>query len=77
MCGAYVSKADTCLQWSPDNGAWEELRLDIGRHSHVSWTPENGIGTYLMGGGSSMRTTTLIKDDRTQETAFPLKYAIQ
>ena len=66
---------DTCVQWSPDTGSWEELlTLDVGRIKHVSWTPGPGMGTYLMGGGDSLRTTTLIKDDQTQEPAFQLKY---
>jgi len=76
MCGG-VFTPDTCLQWSPDTGSWsEELTLNTGRTHHVSWTPDNGIGTYLMGGydGESGRTTTLVKPDGTQETAFPLKY---
>ena len=52
LCGGYTS--DTCLQWSRDTGTWEEvLYLDTGRYQHVSWTPGNGIGTYLMGGWES------------------------
>ena len=76
MCGGYYTNtSDTCLKWSPDTGSWlEEITLDIERSSHVSWTPDNGIGTYLMGGWGSKRTTTLIKPDGTQEAAFPLKY---
>ena len=77
LCGGYdsVDPQDTCLQWSPDTGSWEELlHLDISRYNHVSWTPDNGIGTYLMGGDYDERTTTLIKHDGTQEAAFPLKY---
>ena len=78
MCGGgFSGNSDTCLQWSPDTGSWsEELTLDIDRYRHVSWTPDNGIGTYLMGGyyTGSERTSTLIKHDGTQEAAFPLKY---
>ena len=66
---------DSCIQWSPDTGTWEEvLTLDVEREYHVSWTPGTGIGTYLMGGYPSNSTTTLIKTDGTQEPAFPLKY---
>ena len=67
-----------CIQWSPDTGTWEELlTLDVGRWTHVSWTPNTGIGTYLMGGGyydEGRKTTTLIRPDGTQEPGFPLKY---
>ena len=76
MCGG-LHTSDTCLQWSPetwDHGSWQELHLDIERNGHVSWTPDNGIGTYLMGGYAPGRTTTLVKHDGTQEAAFPLKY---
>ena len=76
LCGGDVSgTSDICLQWSPESGSWtEELHLNIKRSYHVSWTPDNSIGTYLMGGYPSYRTTTLIKNDGTQEAAFPLKY---
>ena len=76
MCGGPATWT-SCLKWSPDTGSWEELlTLDIGRYYHVSWTPEpeSDMGTYLMGGSYSPRTTTLIKDDRTQESAFQLKH---
>ena len=77
LCGGYGT-SDTCLQWSPDTGTWEELlTLDVGRDDHVSWTPGPDIGTYLIGGYLSYvmkRTTTLIKPDGTQEPGFPLRY---
>ena len=44
--------------------------MDIGRYAHVSWTPENGNGTYLIGcpySGDNTRTTTLITSEGTQE----------
>ena len=70
-----------CLKWSPDTGSWEALlTLDIKRFAHVTWTPRHGRGTYLMGGWHNTdnpypwNTSTLIKDDGTQEPAFPLKY---
>ena len=76
LCGGYGTE-DSCLQWSPDTGTWEELlTLDVGRKYHVSWTPASGTGTYLIGGlgsGSGM-TTTLITSGGGQETGFPLKY---
>ena len=76
MCGG-EGATDTCLQWSPDTGSWEEkLHLDVERYDHVSWTPDNGIGTYLLGGWISERISTLVKPDGTQEAAFPLKYNI-
>ena len=78
LCGGDYTK-DSCLQWSPDTGSWEELLtldLDVTRNDHISWTPGTEIGTYLMGGLASemMRTTTLIKPDGTQEPGFKLQY---
>ena len=74
MCGGDYTR-DICLQWSPDTGSWtEELHLDTERAYHVSWTPDNGIGTYLMGGQVGGWTTTLVKPDGTQEQGFPLQY---
>ena len=69
---------DTCVQWDLETGSWEDkqLTLDIERSGHVIWTPNTGIGTFLMGGWTieSQNTTTLMKPDGTQEQAFPLKY---
>ena len=81
VCGGQWT-AQTCRQWTPATGAWEmALNLDVGRSYHVSWTPENSSGTYLMGGGSSfeesMSTTTLITPDGSQEPGFMLKYYIR
>ena len=70
-----MNTEDSCLQWSPDTGTWEELlTFDIWRSSHVSWTPASGTGTYLIGGGASTMTTTLITSEGGQETGFPLVY---
>ena len=75
ICGG-LNTPNSCLQWSPDTGTWEEaLTLDVGRHSHVSWTPSSGnTGTYLMGGAYSQKTTTLVNNDGSQMPGFPLKY---
>ena len=74
LCGGHVT-ANTCLKWSPDTGSWEELlTLDVGRYLYSSWTPGTGIGTYLMGGFTSNRTSTLVNSDSTQEPGFQLKY---
>ena len=81
LCGGLYT-ANTCLQWSPDTGSWEAaVTLDVWRADHISWTPANGRGTYLIGGISEAipypvgeRTTTLITPDGTQKPGFPLKY---
>ena len=74
LCGGRDT-SDSCIQWSPDSGTWEEaLTLDVRRSQHVSWTPSSGAGTYLMGGYDSKRTTTLVNNDGSQEPGFPLKY---
>ena len=80
LCGGEYT-ADSCLQWSPDSGTWEEaLTLDVKRWDHVSWTPSSGnTRTYLMGGWKNEMTTTLIKNDGSwsQEPGFVLKYDTQ
>ena len=74
LCGGGPT-SDSCLQWGPDTGSWEAaVTLDVGRWYHVSWTPVGGLGTFLMGGEYSSRTTTQIAPDGTQEPGFPLKY---
>ena len=76
ICGGFGSE-DTCIQWSPATGTWEDLRLtlDVGRNNHVSWTPSNGTSNYLMGGDTPVqwRTTTLLSQEA-QEPGFQLKY---
>ena len=75
LCGGYGSE-ESCIQWSPATGTWEELlTLDVGRNNHVSWTPSNGTGTYLLGGDTptQWRTTTLVSQEA-QEPGFQLKY---
>ena len=81
LCGGQWTE-QTCRQWTPATGSWEmALNLDVGRSYHVSWTPENSSGTYLMGGGDSfeesLSTTTLITSDGSQEHGFFLKYFIK
>ena len=84
LCGGSDTN-DTCIQWSPVTGSWEAaVTLDVRRYDHLSWTPVNGRGTFLMGGyyirrkegyyNESRRTTTLITPEGTQEPGFPLKY---
>ena len=74
LCGGFLTP-DTCLQWSSDNGTWEQsLFLDTDRYQHVSWTPDPVIGTYLIGGDSAGTTSSLIKPDGSQEPGFSLKY---
>ena len=75
FCGG--KRIISCVKWSPETGTWEELvTLDVERYKHVSWTPGNGIGTYLIGGDGSLskKTSTLIKPDGSQEPSFFLKY---
>ena len=71
---------NTCLHWRPDTGTWEDyIIFDLSDRwlvGHMTWTPESGIGTYLMGGGypgPNPTRTTLIKPDGTQEPGFPLR----
>ena len=72
----YSNTSTSCVQWSSVNGTWKYFTLNVSRSYHVSWTPDPSIGTYLMGGidSESMKTTTLIKSDGSQEPGFSLKY---
>merc|ERR1719215_2537237 len=57
LCGGRGTP-NSCLQWRPDNGTWEEsLTLSEQRHAHVSWTPGAGTGTFLMGAYNIKNTT--------------------
>ena len=57
-CGGKDTHArDTCTTFS--NGAWTTSHnLDPTRKNHVSWNSPNGL--MLLGGGNSMRTTSLL-----------------
>ena len=78
ICGGYeYDTGNSCIMWSPESGYWHEaLTLDARRSGHVSWTPSGGnTGIYLMGGSPGYTDrATLIKNDRSQEQGFPLKY---
>ena len=77
LCGGETTK-DSCVKWNSDTGSWEDLlTLSEIRTKHVSWTLGHGMGTYLMGGWSKSKSTTLIKEDGTQEPAFKLEYNTQ
>ena len=39
-----------------------------------SWTPQSGVGTYLIGGSTNGKTTDLVKTDGTVMQGFNLKY---
>ena len=66
----------SCWQWKTDTGTWEKVVSHMAhpRREFVSWTPDSGIGTYLIGGYDSQTTTTLITPEGTQEPGFKLKY---
>ena len=76
LCGGMVID---CLKLNPNTGSWEQLvTMSQLRNYHVSWTPNNGIGTYLMGGERPLqKTTTLVKADGTLANTFALKYKTQ
>ena len=50
--------------------------LKRARSWHVSWTPKDGSGTYLLGGYAkgSQNNSAFVKRDGTEVPAFPLKY---
>ena len=78
LCGGYYGSHDKfCSAWNSDSGIWnwKFISLPRIRLGHTSWTPQSGVGTYLMGGESSYRDTTdLVKPDGTVQQGFNLKY---
>ena len=73
--GDYSYTNNTCLRWNSTTGSWSvSHRLKEPRQNHVSWTPPNGQGTYLLGGGYSPETVSLIKSDGSEEDVFKLKH---
>ena len=75
MCGGSHTPR-SCRRWNPDCGAWDEVTnsLTQDRDSHVSWTPADGSGTYLMGGMWSDRTSEIIDTDGNVRSSFSLKH---
>ena len=72
-CGGPSSNTQsTCVKWSSESGSWTQSHtLRQSRFWHVSWATEDGV--YLMGGTSS-RTTELVKEDGSVEDGFSLNY---
>ena len=71
-CGGSLSDTlKNCVKWT--NGVWTRSHnLREGRDYHVSWATASGL--YLMGGGSSLKTSELVKEDGSVEEGFDLKY---
>ena len=70
-----VDTNGTCRRWNSDTGAWDMVPryLVVSRVNHSSWTPVNGSGTYLMGGGGrSYKTAEVAEDKRIR--IFSLKH---
>ena len=46
------------LMWSPMTSTWNKaITPNPGRRSHVSWSPGQNIGTFLIGGVAGMHIT--------------------
>ena len=77
MCGGGYTEI-SCWRWNPDTGAWDELANSLAqaRYGHVSWTPADGSGTYLIGGNfyDSQRTSEIVDTDGNIRSSFSLKY---
>ena len=71
---------NTCIKFDLTSGAWTSAyTLDGGgRYKHVSWTPQSGSGTYLMGDyASNIITSSLLKPDGTVESGFSLRWLLR
>ena len=66
ICGGHPQH---CSKWNSDSGIWnwKFLSLPKERQGHASWTPQSGVGTYLMGGTKDPWKTNLVKPDGTVE----------
>ena len=74
MCGGSPTFR-SCRRWNPDTGAWDLVTesLTEDRRCHISWTPADGSGTYLMGGWSD-KTSEVIDKDNGVTSSFPLQH---
>ena len=73
--GPSTSTPNTCVKWNPASGTWRKshtLQGKFGRYGHVSWATASGV--YLIGGFFSGRTSEKVKEDRSIEDGFGLKY---
>ena len=75
-CGGGVSGSSaltTCVKWNSTSGTWDQFdwKLKEPRIFHVSWETESGV--YLMGGGSSPKTSERVTEDGS-ELSFDRKY---
>ena len=84
VCGGLHAKPspgsrNTCIKFDLTSGVWTSAyTLDGGRRKHVSWTPQSGSGTYLMGDYPSInRTSSLLKPDGTVESGFSLRWNLR
>ena len=63
----------SCFKWNSASGTWTKSHtLKEKRANHVSWATASGV--YLIGGGSSPRTSEKLKVDGSVQYSFDLKY---
>ena len=72
ICGGddeWENHYQSCSKWNSDSGLWnwKFVTLPRIRQSHVSWTPQSGVGTYLMGGNKDPWKTNLVMPNGTVE----------
>ena len=63
LCGGDVtSHYDKCSEWNSDSGTWnwKSINLPRIRRGHTSWTPQSGVGTFVMGGDDDAWKTNLV-----------------
>ena len=73
--GGFNSAKRSCHRWNSVTGTWDLVTESLtgGRDDHTSWTPADGSGTYLMGGGGwSYKTAEVAEDKRIR--IFSLKH---
>ena len=79
ICGGQNTKY-TCHQWNSEEGKFTEKpvhEFKPSRYEHVSWTPASTSETFLIGGGSSRDTSTIVKQGLfTGYGGFALKHPL-
>ena len=83
LCGGRAGKhyfgSIYCRRWNNFTGTWDKVSRSLieSRLFHVSWTPADGSGTYLIGGDSVWKNTTyevFEKDTNKVNATFPMQY---
>ena len=78
ICGGVDdASSSSCIEWNMGTWNTSVTKLKNDRAYHVSWTPGNESGTYLMGGKGSIGERTELVKNGESVTKFNLHYKTQ